>query len=54
LRDLEAAQLGVGAFELLALLVVLLGESVGSPLELFVSGLGGGEADAQGSFAGRG
>jgi hypothetical protein len=41
----QAAQFGVGAFELLALLVVLLDESVDSLLEPSVSCLGGAEAD---------
>jgi hypothetical protein len=51
---LEAAQLGVGALELLALLIVLLSEEIDSFLESFVSGLGCDEADTQGLFAGRG
>lgn len=51
---MEAAQLRVGVFELLALLVVLLGEGVDSPLELFVSRLGCSETDAQGAFTGWG
>jgi len=44
---LKAAQLGIGAFELLTLLVVLLDEGVDSLLEPFISRLSGGKADAK-------